>query len=113
MRKEKQHLTSEGLAQIRQIKAGMNRGRLDSTDLPSSKRFMSTTRNVYSEEGKQPKIELASVVIKPYLYKTFSSEATPGCKGEVAPDNGVYGYNINSFLDICGSREAKEGKVII
>jgi hypothetical protein len=98
MRKEKQHLTSEGLDKIRQIKAGMNRGRINSTDLPSSKRFMSTTRNVDREEVKL-KIDLDSVVIKPYLDKTHSEK---GCRGKV-----------NSIINIYGSGEAKEGKAII
>lgn len=51
----------------------MNRGRISSTSLPSGsggsvpggKRFMSTTCNVYNEEVKT-KLDLVSVVIKPY-----------------------------------------------
>jgi hypothetical protein len=107
--KEKQHLTSEGLDKIRQIKAGMNRGRINSTVLPSSKRLMSTTRNVDSEEVIF-KIDLASVVKKPYLDKTHSKK---GCREKDVPDSGVSCSKVNSIINIYGSGEAKEGKGII
>ena len=109
MSKEKQHLTSEGLEKIRKIKAGMNRGRINSTDLPSSKRFMSTTRNIFSEEVKI-KIDLISV-IKSYLDKNF---VVKRYKGKVIDNNSVSCYKVNSIMDICNIiREAKKDKAII
>lgn len=117
MRERKQHLTSEGLDKIRQIKAGMNRGRINSTDLPSSKRLMFTTRSVNSEEVKLDIADLASVVIKPYLDNTHLEK---GCKGKVRPGIGVFGSKVNSALpplgrggssvNIYGSRGAKKGR---
>lgn len=70
MLKEKQHLTKEGLEKIQEIKAGMNKGRINLKDLPSGsggsvpdgKRFMSTTRNVQGCEGVKTKIGLQFAV---------------------------------------------------
>lgn len=109
MVKEKQHLTKEGLEQIRQIKAGMNKGRISeyrevpsplvpsegtrsraSTHLPSGKRFMSTACNVHSEDVK-PKIDSPSI-IKPYLDNTSLGRGYRTI-GKVAPNlknNGVF-----------------------
>ena len=128
MMKKKQHLTKEGLEQVKRIKADMNRGRINLTDctahrevqspggdLPKGKRFISTACNVDREQEKI-KIDLPGVVvIKPYLYKTNTvwrvAGSAPtvllpgyGYQGkEVALKNNGVWSKVNLILDISGS----------
>src|SRR2546430_7625079 len=70
--KAKEHLTSEGIKKLTQIKNGMNKKRINSTNLPTGKRFMSTTilkYNPYIETNT--KINFYNLINQANLY--FSS----------------------------------------